>query len=211
MSQSWELLFDRGMKRLLWVGAVAMLLFPLQATAQWRTPNKAGTVRTEIDPHVQAPRTPDGKPDFSGLFSPGPVSGSELPYGAPVPFTNLPPRMSRASSSNIALGVPMTDAAEAILKARAARNFRDNPRSQCRPMGIVQLHTMGAPVKFLQTAGQLTLLYEANFERREIFLDGRALPVRMRSRPGTGTRWASGTATRSSSRPSASATAAGWT
>ena len=106
----------------------------------------------------------------------GPVAGSELAYGAPVPFTNLPPRISRASSNNIALGVAMTDAAEAIVKARTARDFRDNPRSQCRPMGIVQLHTMGAPVKFLQTAGQLTLLYEANFERREIFLDGRSLP-----------------------------------
>jgi hypothetical protein len=162
--------------RVLFGGFAAVVLVNPTVWAQWRTPNKAGTIRTEIDPNAPAPRTRDGRPDFSGLFSPGPVTGSDLPYGAPVPFTNLPPRVSRASGSNIALGVPMTEAAEAILKARAARDFRDNPRSQCRPMGIVQLHTMGAPVKFLQTPDQLTLLYEANFERREIFLDGRALP-----------------------------------
>jgi hypothetical protein len=155
---------------------IAVLLVAGPAAAQWKTPNKPGTIRTEIDPDAPAPRTSDGRPDFSGLFSPGPLSGSEPMPGMPVPFTNLPPRISRATSSHIALGVPMTEAAEALMKARAARDFRDNPRSQCQPMGIVQLHTVGAPVKFIQTASQLTLLYEANFERREIFLDGRTLP-----------------------------------
>ena len=162
------------MTRMLFTSLLAASLFAAPLAAQWKTPNKPGTPRTEIDPDAPAPRTADGKPDFSGIWSPGPVPGSEV--GAPVPFTNLPPRISRASSNNISLGVPMTDAAEAIVAARAARDFRDNPRSQCRPMGIVQLHTMGAPVKFLHTASQLTLLYESNFERREIFLDGRPLP-----------------------------------
>jgi hypothetical protein len=162
------------MRARLILGMTLVLVAP--AAAQWRTPNAPGAARTAIAPDTPAPRAADGKPDFSGLWSPGPVPGSVLPYGAPVPFTNLPPRISRATGSNIALGVPMTDAAEAIVKARAARDFRDNPRSQCKPMGIVQLHTMGSPVKFIQTARQLTFLYESNFERREIFLDGRALP-----------------------------------
>jgi len=158
------------------IALLGLLLVAAPAAAQWKTPNKPGTVTTEIDPDAPAPRTPEDRPDFSGIFSPGPVAGAALPVGAPVPFTNLPPRVSRASSNYIALGTPMTDAAEAIVKVRAARDFRDNPRSQCQPMGIVQLHTMGAPVKVLHTATQLTLLYEANFERREIFLDGRTPP-----------------------------------
>jgi hypothetical protein len=43
-------------------------------------------------------------------------------------------------------------------------------------MGIVQLHTQGAPRKFIQTARELVILYEASSERREIFTDGRSLP-----------------------------------
>jgi hypothetical protein len=144
--------------------------------AQWKTPNAPGVARIEIDLNAPPPRTADGKPDFSGIWALGPVPGSVLPYGDRIPFTTLPPRVSRATSSNIALGVPMTDAAEAIVRARAAREFRDNPRSQCQPMGIVQLHTMGPPVKIIQTASELALLYEGNFERREIFLDGRTYP-----------------------------------
>jgi hypothetical protein len=43
-------------------------------------------------------------------------------------------------------------------------------------MGIVQLHTQGAPRKFIQTPRELVILYEASSERREIFTDGRGLP-----------------------------------
>jgi hypothetical protein len=85
----------------------------------------------------------------------------------------MPPDVSRAAQTNIALGVPMTDEARAIIAARAARDFRDNPRSQCRPMGIMQLHTTATPVKMFQLPTELVLLYESNFERREIFTDGR--------------------------------------
>jgi hypothetical protein len=136
------------------------------AAAQWRTPNKAGTIRTEIDPKAPAPRTADGRPDLSGLWG----------GGAGTPFESLPPGVSRLTMNNAAVGVPMTDEAEALVKTRAARLSRDNPRSHCLPMGIVQLYTSALPVKFLQTPGELVLLFEGNSERREIFTDGRSLP-----------------------------------
>ena len=44
-------------------------------------------------------------------------------------------------------------------------------------MGIIQLHTQGAPRKFLQMPRELVILYEASSERREIFTDGRSLPT----------------------------------
>ena len=42
-------------------------------------------------------------------------------------------------------------------------------------MGIIQLHTQGAPRKFFQMPRSL-VIYEASWERREIFTDGRRLP-----------------------------------
>ena len=61
---------------------------------------------------------------------------------------------------------------------RVAGNSKDNPEAHCLPMGIVQLHTQGAPRKFIQTPRELVILYEASSERREIFTDGRGAPHR---------------------------------
>ncbi len=44
-------------------------------------------------------------------------------------------------------------------------------------MGIVQLHTQGAPRQYVQTPRMLVILYEASMERRQIFTDGRSLPT----------------------------------
>ena len=64
-----------------------------------------------------------------------------------------------------------------LLKTRQAGNSKDNPEAHCLPMGIIQLHTQGAPRKYVQTPRELIILYEASAERREIFTDGRALPA----------------------------------
>jgi hypothetical protein len=160
-----------------WATAVAILtILAVPLKAQWKTPNKPGTPLTHIDLNAPAPRSTDGKPDFSGLWGLGPVPGTMMPAGERLPVESLPPDVSRASSNQLALGVPTTDEAKAIVQARAARLFRDNPRSQCRPMGIMQLHTMGTPVKVIQLPAEMVLLYESNFERRQIFTDGRRPP-----------------------------------
>ena len=70
-----------------------------------------------------------------------------------------------------------------LLKTRIAGNSKDNPEAHCLPMGIVQLHTQGAPRKFFQMPRSLVILYEASWERREIFTDGRRLPPVGGSRP----------------------------
>ena len=64
--------------------------------------------------------------------------------------------------------------------------------------------------KAVHTPKLLVLLYEVNAMYRQIFLDGRPLPTDPR-RHGTATRSGTGTATRSSSRPAASATTCGST
>ena len=49
-------------------------------------------------------------------------------------------------------------------------------------MGIVQLHTSGGLAKYIQTSGELVILYEMNGARRQIFLDGRPLPTNLTGR-----------------------------
>ena len=73
--------------------------------------------------------------------------------------------------------MPLTPFAAELLKTRVAGNSKDNPEAHCLPMGIIQLHTQGAPRKYVQTPRELIILYEASAERREIFTDGRALPA----------------------------------
>jgi hypothetical protein len=55
-------------------------------------------------------------------------------------------------------------------------NSKDNPDAQCLPLGHLQLHTHSQPRKMIQTAEMIVILYEANADVRQIFLDGRERP-----------------------------------
>ena len=147
-------------------------------SAQWpkySTPGVPRTVSGEPDMNAPAPRTADGKPDLSGVWRGGGSFGGR--QGAPPPPTDGPPLAGfRDVAQNIKGGLPLTPYGAELLKTRVAGNSKDNPEAHCLPMGIVQLHTQGAPRKFFQTPRSLVILYEASWERREIFTDGRPLP-----------------------------------
>jgi hypothetical protein len=158
-------------------------------SAQWpkRMPpdvpkNPAG----QVDLNAPAPKTADGKPDLSGLWRGAPFAGpggrrGGGPGAAPATPPPPPPAGPPAANfldiaQNITGGLPLTPYGQELLKMRVAGNSKDNPEAHCLPMGIVQLHTQGAPRRFMQSPRQLIILYEASMERREIFTDGRAVP-----------------------------------
>jgi hypothetical protein len=157
---------------------LAMLaLVPASLSAQWpnhQTPDVPRTASGEPDMNAPPPSTADGKPDLSGLWrgagGPGPAGAAATPASGP------PVAGFRDVGQGFKEGLPFTPAGAALLKERVAGNSKDNPEAHCLPMGIVQLHTQGAPRKYLQTPRVLAILYEASMERREIFTDGRALP-----------------------------------
>ena len=158
--------------------AVALVLWCDSVHAQWPRGRNSDVLRTgdvQIDPDAPAPRTAGGKPDLSGVWRSGPGT---LAPGRQTGFSYPGPDVAHATSALIApFGiVQRTDYGEALFNARQALDSRDNPRSHCLPMGIVQLHTSALPARYVQTASQLVILYEGNMERREIFLDGRSLP-----------------------------------
>ena len=162
--------------------AAALVVLSSSAYAQWTkypTPNVPKDAKGQPDMNAPPPKTADGKPDLSGLWrggGGGPARGRGAAPDAPPP--SGPPVAGFANiGQSITGGLPFTPYGAEILKTRQAANSKDNPEAHCLPMGIVQLHTQGAPRKFIQTPRELVILYEASSERREIFTDGRALPT----------------------------------
>jgi hypothetical protein len=161
--------------------AAALMMLAPATSAQWArypTRNVPKDAKGQPDMNAPAPRTADGKPDLSGLWRGG-TGGAARGRGAAAeaPPPSGPPVAGFANvGQNIKEGLPFTPYGAELLKTRVAGNSKDNPEAHCLPMGIIQLHTQGAPRKFIQTPVELVILYEASSERREIFTDGRALP-----------------------------------
>ena len=161
--------------------AAVLALLARPTSAQWArypTRNVPKDAKGQPDMNAPAPRTADGKPDLSGLWRGG-AGGAGRGRGAAAdaPPPSGPPVAGFANvGQNIKEGLPFTPYGAELLKTRVAGNSKDNPEAHCLPMGIIQLHTQGAPRKFIQTPLELVILYEASSERREIFTDGRPLP-----------------------------------
>jgi hypothetical protein len=167
-------------------GGLVLVVLALAASAtvsaQWPlfTPPdvpRGADGRPNLD--APAPRLPNGKPDFSGVWESrippsGRLGGPFLPSlksdGPPVAtFVDI--------GRNIKEGLPLTPAAAELKKQRMSRNSMDNPDAHCLPMGFMQLHTHSQPRKIVHTKDVVVIAYEANYGLRWIFTDGRALPA----------------------------------
>jgi hypothetical protein len=110
-----------------------------------------------------APRTPDGKPDLSGIWMiyNGPDAGDRA---------DRPPRMSGG------LNLPLQPWAAELQRKRAAEGGLNDPDGLCLPQGLLQYHVDPQPLKIIQTATQILIIYESNYGLRTIYMDGRKLP-----------------------------------
>ena len=151
-------------------------------SAQWPLfvpPDVPRTADGQPNLNAPAPRLPNGRPDFSGVWESrvppsGRLGGPFLPSltsdGPPVAtFVDI--------GRNIKEGLPLTAAGAELKKQRMSRNSMDNPDAHCLPLGFMQLHTHSQPRKGLHTKDALMIGYEANYGLRWIFTDGRTLPT----------------------------------
>jgi len=193
------------MKRCLTVAGVAVSLTVLAAPAcaQWTsypTPNVPRHPDGTPNLDGPAPRTADGRPDFTGLWeiylssiAAAPAAGEASPSrsqqdgdgsdqlgidpGGPPPDPDAPPRATFFDiGANLPGGLPFQPWAQELRAERMANDMRDNPDAHCLPMGYMQLHGHPQPRKFVQTPELIVILYEGNSGIRQIFLDGRPLP-----------------------------------
>jgi len=142
--------------------AALALAVSATASAQWLDHPTAGIPRTaDGKPNLTAPapRTPDGKPELAGLWRPSPGLTGDI-------ARNLKPGE-----------VPFQPWAEALYKTRRANNSKDDPTANCIVGGVPRSDLVGYPFKILEVPGMVVILYEAVHSYRQIFTDGRVLPV----------------------------------
>jgi hypothetical protein len=141
----------------------AILLFTAAtASAQWLNLQVPGTPRNaDGTPNLRAPapRTPDGKPDLSGVWHAR--DGRHI--------SNL------ASAEGIT--APFQPWAEALFKERQANNGLDRPSGKCLPKSVPEGMTLPPyPFKIVHTPTVTLVLYEVFVNYRQIHTDGRSLP-----------------------------------
>lgn len=158
-------------------------------SAQWPAFRSRGVPRTSsAQPDLTAPppRTPDGKPDLSGIWDNGRNTGGQRGAGTGARGAGAPAASAanagppNATFFNVGAGfsdgLPFHPWAAELVKKRMADNSKDNPDAHCLPMGFMQFHTHSQPRKIIQTPDVIVIIYEANSGLRQIFTDGRPLP-----------------------------------
>lgn len=145
---------------------LALLAASSPMHAQWPPSVAKRVPRTsdgKVDLKAPAPKTPQGKIDFSGLWEQ--YSEAEMPKYLLNLAADLKPQ-----------DVPMQPWAAALMKARQENNSVDHPGGHCLPSGIPEKEAVPAPFKFIQTEDLIAALYESRTIYRQIFIDGRSLP-----------------------------------
>lgn len=157
--------------------AVLILLASIApASAQWLNYPTPGVPKTPSGtPNLGAPtpRAADGKPDLSGIW--------EADNTRPCPPYGCPDMRLSNQFADIGFGLkdglPYQPWAAELVKKRMAVNGKDDPASQCLPTGVPRMHIFPLLRKYVQFPGLLAILEERNKAWRQIFTDGRALPV----------------------------------
>jgi hypothetical protein len=174
------------------VAAVAgALIIAFSLSAQWPDHPTSGVPRDSQGKPIldgPTPRTADGKPDFSGIWSfkgggglgkqkgkgkekADPGKGYIRPPAGAPPLANF-----KNIGAGFPNGLPLRPEAKEMLAARMDQNSKDNPDAHCLPLGLMQLHTHPQPRKIIQTPNLMVMLFEAQAGIRQIFMDGRSLP-----------------------------------
>jgi hypothetical protein len=152
------------------------------AAAQWpayTTPDVPRTADGKPNLDAPAPRTPDGKVDFSGIWNRPFGLGGARGRGAAPPPTPAPDAIPQSGFGEVAgrgFPLPLQPWAAELKKKRMADNSKDNPDVWCLPIGLMQYHNHPQPRQIVQTKNLILITYEANYGLRYIYMDGRPAP-----------------------------------
>jgi len=164
-----------------WVKVVFSTALACSAYAQWINYPTEGVPRgKDGKPNLAAPtpRTRDGKPDFSGMWSTaeGAPCPDDLKDGVGGCLEKSP--LSKHAidlTRSVPGGLALQPWALELKKKRQATEL--DPHVHCLPSNFPRMFTLPHITKFVQTTKLLVLINEYNASYRQIFMDGRALPV----------------------------------
>jgi hypothetical protein len=131
---------------------------PLCAQPWWSKIPTSSIPRTadgKVNLSAPAPRLPDGKPDFSGVWNP--------PLG-----------YLRDLTKDTKEEVPFKPAAKALYDERAAGlHWREEPDANCLPQGVPKVLLAPAPWRMVQAPDRIYFIHEAFNLWWQVFMDGR--------------------------------------
>jgi len=143
-----------------------LLCLALTAQAQWIKLPLPGTPRTKDGkPNLAAPapRAQDGHPDLSGIW----ISSRTYTNPSGQGLARYMPPGSK---------VPMLPGAQKFYAEITAHGDAADPSERCLPDGVPN-HMIPLPIKIVQTPAVILTLFEEFTVFRQIFTDGRKLPV----------------------------------
>lgn len=134
----------------------------LPLAAQWEVKTPGVPRLPDGKPNMKAPtpKTADGKPDLSGIWEPNGIK-----YLINI-AADLKPE-----------DVPFKPEAAALYKERVQTFGKDDPDARCLPSGMPRKDAITSPYKIIQQPGEIAFLYESRTTFRQVFTDGRALPL----------------------------------
>lgn len=121
-----------------------------------------------------APRLSGGKPDFSGIWHTAMVNPCEPETGRFCGLEIGGSPLALNIGQNLPGGLPYQPWAAELVKQRFPK---DDPHVRCLPDNPPRTWVMPHLTKAVHTPQLLVLLYEVNAMYRQIFIDGRPLPV----------------------------------
>ena len=139
-------------------GLLCSLALAVPLGAQWldyKTPGIPRTKDGKVSLSAPAPKTADGKPDFSGVWE------------------HKNARTTAHYLDNI--DIPWQPWAKSLFQQNTEDNQLNNPESRCLPRGVPKADAFDIH-KIVQTPGLIMILYEYQTTFRQIFTDGRELP-----------------------------------
>ena len=142
------------------------------AVAQWLnypTPGVPKTPSGLVNLGAPTPRTSDGKPDFSGTWEAENTRPQGIDLRIGDQFLDL--------GTGLKGGLPYQPWAAKLVDERKAAHAVDDPETRCLPISIVRTFTYPTIKKIVQVPGLIVILDEHNASYRQIFTDGRPLPI----------------------------------
>lgn len=161
--------------------AIAVLGLPATGFSQWLHYPTAGVPRKADgapDLTAPAPRLPDGKPEFSGIWHAARRNRCDQEASQFIPCGIEIGGSPHARNFGVDMpgGLPYRPWAAEATKQRTADQGLDDPHVRCLPDNPPRTWTMPHLTKAVHTPKLLVLLYEVNAMYRQIFIDGRPLP-----------------------------------
>jgi hypothetical protein len=166
------------------VSFMAMWL-PVRAAAQAAPARVADADKKSDAPSAATPRTADGHPDLTGLWTAGAGLGGAGGIGGPKKDANgnisvlLPARGGSGANFEIDNAIRRrSDPNKPVYKPEYVQKIKElddneateDPAFYCRPPGVPRI---GPPSQIVQTPGQLVFLYQTGNTFRVIPTDGR--------------------------------------